>query len=167
MDYFTWTDAKKYSKKEGNGILRDYPACDKIKYGCFCAVVCPDNTVIREPHYEGYGIFGGVDIFELIVDWNKDFLIEIFERIKKKSNDKIGVEYANEYANLALCYQNDDTTGFYKELEKKGFDIKTWKRIVGITISTGEDNERLKYPIKITTQTKGCYAELYPSFSCQ
>lgn len=33
-------------------------------------VLCPDGSKIYEPNYEGYGIFGGRDIYALVVEWN-------------------------------------------------------------------------------------------------
>lgn len=35
-----------------------------------CVVVCPDNTVIREDSYDGYGRFDGRDIFVELAKWN-------------------------------------------------------------------------------------------------
>lgn len=32
---------------------------------------CPDGKVICEPEYEGYGVFGEEDAFELLAEWNK------------------------------------------------------------------------------------------------
>jgi len=33
-------------------------------------LVCPDNTVIREDRYNGYGDFGEHDIYELVARWH-------------------------------------------------------------------------------------------------
>lgn len=34
-------------------------------------VLCPDGGKIIEENYEGYGVFGGYDIFVLLAKWNK------------------------------------------------------------------------------------------------
>lgn len=39
-------------------------------YALPCAVIAPDNTLYIEEHYEGYGIFGGHDVFALLAMWN-------------------------------------------------------------------------------------------------
>lgn len=33
-------------------------------------VLCPDGNHIEESDYEGYGIFGGYDIYQLVAQWN-------------------------------------------------------------------------------------------------
>ena len=33
-------------------------------------VLCPDGEIIEETDYEGYGIFGGRDIYQLVAEWN-------------------------------------------------------------------------------------------------
>lgn len=38
---------------------------------------------IYEPCYDGYGRFGGYDIYELIPEWNKEMIPEIIEKAKK------------------------------------------------------------------------------------
>ena len=39
-------------------------------------VLFPDGTVLKETDYEGYGVFGGRDIYALLAQWNS---IEIFD----------------------------------------------------------------------------------------
>lgn len=47
---------------------------ENLKIGGSAYVCCPDGTFIKEPHYGGYGNFAGHDIYELLVDWNKEYL---------------------------------------------------------------------------------------------
>ena len=82
MGYWTWTDARVQPKQKQN---HDYYAKDKIRYDGFAKIVCPDDTEIAEPRYTGYGIFGAYDAYELVVDWNKDDLPEIFDRLEKEN----------------------------------------------------------------------------------
>ena len=113
MGYFTWTDArckKPRLKKDGY----EYYASDKIGYDCWCKVICPDNTEIIEPSYYGYGIFGGKDVYDLVVDWNKDRLAEIF-RMRHLLNPN-GF-WGQNLEPLALAYQNNapEYRGHYRE----------------------------------------------------
>jgi hypothetical protein len=169
MGYFTWTDARRQSKKNKN---EDYPSKDKIPYGDFAKVVCPDNSEIKESHYEGYGMFNGQDIYDLVVDWNKAHLIEIFERLKQKNSNHWG-NYLNT---LAMLYQTEgeNSENFIAEKQRLAKEespllLEEWKRTIGITIACDEeDNKNLPYPIKITTtKWHRQYDELYPSNPCQ
>ena len=164
MGYFTWTDAKKYfTKSEISGISYK----DKIKYDKYAKIVCPDDSEIIEPCYEGYGRFDGKDVHELVVDWNKEHLEEIFSGF---SEDKWGYNLKS----LAIAYQNDDFDTINSEIKrlidsgKEPFWFsKEWKRSIGIAISC-YDNEKLPFPIKITSlKTHKKYNELFPSISCQ
>lgn len=80
MGFFTWTDARRNPRKLKCG---DYSSADKIGYGGYAKIVCPDNTEIIEPYYEGYGMFDGKDIYDLVVDWNKTYLKDIFDKKDK------------------------------------------------------------------------------------
>lgn len=74
MGIFTWTLANKPLRRLRSG---DYAASCKLRYDGCGAVVCPDNTLLQEACYQGYGIFAGHDIYEDVVDWNKAHLTEI------------------------------------------------------------------------------------------
>ena len=73
MGCFTWTLANRTPKK----VRGRYAAQCILRYDSYGAIVCPDDTIISEPHYEGYGVFDGKDVYDLVVDWNKDYLTEI------------------------------------------------------------------------------------------
>lgn len=61
MGFFSWvtSDTKKSISNiySGRGTFPVY-------------VLCPDGTRIREDAYEGYGKFGGKDIYALVALWN-------------------------------------------------------------------------------------------------
>lgn len=59
MGYFSWMFADKANRS-------------RLKIGQPAYVPCPDGTVIFEPAYDGYGHFGGKDIYELVAEWNRD-----------------------------------------------------------------------------------------------
>lgn len=167
MGYFTWTDARKEPRILKNG---SYAATDKIAYGGFAKIVCPDNTEICEPYYEGYGMFDGKDVYDLVVDWNKPYLQEIFARKLAENPNCWGAHLAE----LARYYQNDDATGVAKEISRlipygkeAPYFANEWKRSIGIAIAC-VGNELLPYPIKITsTKWHKQYDELVPSNHCQ
>ena len=166
MGFFTWTDARRVPKQRKNG---DYVAADKIGYGGYAKVVCPDNTEIIEHYYDGYGEFDGHDIYDLVVDWNKAYLEDIFNRMSEDS-------WGYRFKEIAIAFQNDDTYALHKEIARlidSGKDPQwlrdEWKRHIGIAIAcSDEDNMNLPFPIKITTiKWHKKYDELYPSCSCQ
>lgn len=163
MGYYTWTDARlKHPRKARYGNYRE---SDVIPYNGWAKIVCPDNTEIIEPSYYGYGMFGGYDIYELVVDWNKDELNAIFDRLEKNDPQTDGLYFRT----LAVAYQNDDKEILEKEINRFAKNSpcfkQDWKREIGITIA---DNDKLTYPIKITTERRHVrYDELYPSISTQ
>jgi hypothetical protein len=166
MGFFTWTDARREPRKRKNG---DYSIADKIGYGGYAKVVCPDDTEIIEQYYDGYGEFDGHDIYDLVVDWNKNYLEDIFNQM---SEDHWGYRFKE----IAIAFQNDDTYALNKEIARlidsygePQWIRDEWKRHIGITIACGDkDNMNLPYPIKITTtKWHRKYDELYPSLSCQ
>lgn len=166
MGYFTWTDARRHPNVLKNG---DYSAKDKIGYDGYAKVVCPDNTEIIETCYEGYGEFGGHDIYDLVVDWNKAYLKEIFDKMPEN-------HWGYHLKELAIAFQNDDLLTLRAEIERiveSGKEASwfrdEWKRNIGIAISCDDkDNESLPFPIKITTtKWHRKYDELVPSYNCQ
>jgi hypothetical protein len=98
---------------------------------------------ILETCYDGYGRFGGYDIYDLVVDWNRNYL----ECIDKET------------------WGCDDVKTVETDLEK--VDAGTMpKRYVGITLACyDKDNARLKYPIKITHDPAAVYEDCEPSLS--
>lgn len=166
MGFFTWTLANVKPIKTRDG---DFLARCKLGYGGFAAVVCPDNTIIKENHYEGYGMFDDKDIYDLVVDWNKQHLEEIFDKLAEINNrDDFWGHYLRD---IAIAYQNSDTKTIDDQIKRLASDypyLKTeWKRNIGITISI-DYNHLLPCPIKITNNKRPKpYDELLPSISCQ
>ena len=167
MGYFTWTLANREEKLRKDG--HDYLASCKLGYDCLAVVVCPDNTKIIEPSYFGYGIFGGKDIYELVVDWNRPYLDQIFSRLDDKHPDGY---WGQQLKQVAIAYKNQDESALQDEIKRlsENFGMwEEWKREIGIAISCDDEhNAMLPYPIKIvnTLRTKP-YDELHPSSCCQ
>lgn len=163
MGYFTWTLANKKPVKLQNG---EYATSCKLKYGQYGAILCPDNTLIKEPCYEGYGMFDDKDVFDLVVDWNKNYLADITRNIPSTYPTDDDIKKA------AIAYQEDrfsDLDSIVTRLAKKIPCLKSeWKRWVGIMITDGERNETIPYPIKIVSLHKPIpYNDLAPSIHTQ
>ena len=141
MGQFSWiySDTKKQlvNGKQADTYLLVPPEFQE-KYG----------KAIYEPCYNGYGRFGGYDIYELIALWNKEMIPEIIEKIRL-GEWRGGSE--QDIPNLQ---------DFYEDAE-----IDCELRWIGIVMACyDEDNRRLKYPIKITTKVME-YDEIKPSLS--
>lgn len=97
-------------------------------------VYCPDGTKIFEPNYEGYGVFGGRDIYALVAEWNapelccgddeKDREIGIdlacydSDNWKLKYPIKIAESSDFTYEELEPCI-GDPNQGLYEEEDEK------------------------------------------------
>lgn len=168
MGCFTFTLANKPLKYSDNAFFKDFSASCKARYDAPAYVQCPDGSVIAEPSYEGYGIFGGKDIYDLVVDWNKAHLLDIMEKIPYRPKDIYwelakAVQEGRENACLAIV-QKAISNGTAAPLM-----LTDWKRSLGIEISCGENNAALPYPIKITSTAhpRKSYADLPASRTCQ
>lgn len=132
MGQFSWLDCKTGEQVVDNKRRNVYVLIPK-EFG---------GGHIKEECYDGYGNFGGHDIYDLVVDWNR--------------------EYLEEY--------RQDNTFVCDWLQKKASvedALNTMeKREVGISIACyDKDNERLHYPIKITHDPDAVYEECSPSMS--
>ena len=150
MGYFTWTLANKAPEKNKTGW--DYKTSCKLRYG---AIVCPDNTLIPEPCYEGYGMFGDHDVYDLVVDWNKDHLTDIPQMPGFKPWGRTEAYHA-----IMLAYQNDDQAALQAAIDSAANDDPSMR--------TGENNALIPYPIKIVNcKRPRPYDQLRPSISTQ
>ena len=134
MGYFSWCFADKNNKK-------------KLRIGERGYILTPDNQLIREDNYDGYGRFASQDVYALVADWNKDHLKEI---IADKNLD----DFTRQ---IAIKFQNDeDVAGFVNSEIANGKALEylrtDWKRVLGIEIACyDEENKNLPYPIKIVS----------------
>ena len=116
---------------------------------------------IKETCYDGYGHFGGYDIFDLVADWNRKDLSENSNFIFPYSNEQIkNKDWYEFYANPNLT--KEEVVEKTKEKSNRFFE---W-RYIGIALSCyDEDNEALPFPIKITYDKHACYELCLPSKS--
>ncbi len=155
MGCFSWMYADTDNKKA-------------LKIGKDGYVICPDDTVIEEHGYNGYGIFDGKDIYELVVDWNRKCLsTKMLRRPHKKSYgssesyDRAMKNY-NFWCKILKYAKTHDDDECKKLVAKHNESLsREWKRNLGIKISCYDDqNAALPFPIKITRTKKKHYADL-------
>ena len=179
MGFFTFTLAnrKLESRREGTVFFDYLPKC-KLRYDGPGYLLCPDGTTIFEPAYEGYGVFGGHDVYDLVVDWNKDHLKEIFEHIAGEITD-------GRYPDGTKAWDFDVMRKLAEKMQDGGevqaqkladalvassamapFLSRDWKRDMGILISFHGDPP---YPIKVVScaHPRKKYADLPASRNCQ
>ena len=116
---------------------------------------------IKETCYDGYGHFGGHDIFDLVADWNREYFSENPNHVFPYSNTQIkDKDWYEFYADLNLT--REEVVEKTKEKTGRFFE---W-RYIGIALSCyDEDNESLVYPIKITYDETAKYEWNTPSDS--
>jgi len=150
MGCFTWKFANDRRKK--------------LQYDSTGYVVCPNNTYIKEECYDGYGRFGAEDIYNLVVDWNKDYLKEIFSKPLYS-----GWNHLKPVAEAFVDGKSEEELeNLFEKVAKPCWNKKEWKRNLGIAIATyDQDNSKLPFPIKIVDKPIYNYSDLKPSLSCQ
>ena len=67
MGQFSWLDCMNHETQIINGLELDVFALVPADFG---------GTNIRECCYDGYGNFGGYDIYDLVANWNRKYLAE-------------------------------------------------------------------------------------------
>ncbi len=189
MGYFTWTFANRKVKSLGYG----YASSSKLGYGYKGYIALPkgseivgENVVenssghkfIKEEFYDGYGMFGSFDVYNVVVDINKGYIKEALKkqfvaRLKRTNHsekemecDKIVYDFYLEIADLVDNNADEDKI-IHKFMEYEnvgyGFAKEEWKRYLGIHISCyKEDNELLKYPLKIVSSIRNIVYEDLP-----
>lgn len=103
---------------------------------------------IHEECYDGYGRFGGQDVYELIPIWNKKMVPEILRRSKDGHwHCKISEHEAEQMQNF-----------------HDGKPCSIPLRYIGIIMACYDrDNFALEYPIKITHDERAVYERCEPS----
>ncbi len=111
-------------------------------------LLCPDGSYIEELLYAGYGMFDRFDVYELVVDWNRNYLFEILE------SRGIHSEIWDEKFCKALLDGDDSAYLYLRDRHPDNkYLLKEWKRELGIKLSCyDEDNESLPFPIKIVSK---------------
>ena len=140
MGQFSWLDCQNQKQIVDNRVADVY-------------VLVPEEFGgghIVESCYDGYGHFGGHNIYELVMDWNTPYIDEILSQKDDFLSGWVSL-YEEDFRRLA-----------------KGEEIRscTEKRTLGIAIACyDEDNFKLKYPIKITHDPSAVYENCGTSLS--
>lgn len=127
---------------------------------------------IEEKAYDGYGVFGGHDVYNLVADWNKTHIST--DNIKKPVREHWSADEQGEswYKSAVERYERECL--MVKEF-CEGADDKymketygeDYKRIIGINIACyDEQNAALEYPIKFVENKSIAYEDATPSESC-
>lgn len=154
MGQFSWLDCKTEEQVLDN-VRRDVYVLVPKEFG---------GGHIKEECYEGYGVFGGHDVYDLVADWNREYIDPYMLKKPKRSNwgDWDGADDAYESAVRGWERERRKIADFIKQ-EKSNAQMAEeygsgWKRIIGIEIACyDEDNANLRYPIKITHDPNAIY----------
>lgn len=164
MGCFSWCTSD--SHKSIPGVVNAYGGAPTTVY-----LLNPFGESYKESDYEGYGKFGGRDVYELVVEWNKSYLSEANLRkplCSDYSADQTGASYfkrAFENYTKKCAAIKEYAAGATDEYMREhygtlfGFgDGSDWKRCLGIDIACyDEQHVKLRYPIKIVE--KNCSYE--------
>ncbi len=130
-------------------------------------VACPDGSFIEETSYDGYGHFAGHDIYDLVVDWNRDWLntsmLQKPVREMYAAGDEGDIWFNKGCKNFerAAARLMDWRSGEMNEEEMALRYGQEWKRDIGIDIACYDDqNAALPYPIKIVSERSYLYHQL-------
>lgn len=110
---------------------------------------------ICEFNYDGYGHFGCYDIYDLVFEWNRNYLQNFFDNLDTwecgfSDNELKALEKASK-EKVKVSFDWEDYEYDFDGIEK---------RELGIVLACyDEDNSRLKYPIKITHNPKATYED--------
>lgn len=128
-------------------------------------VACPDGSFIEVDIYGGYGCFDGHDVYELVVDWNRDFLKEIINKRENNPGKATREDFiTDEFVDLVMKSDEKAQEYINAHIKPESYLRTDWKRNLGIYLACyDEDNATLPFPIKITEKTKIPYNELPPS----
>lgn len=151
MGCFSWMFADTYNQENLCNGRRAYLAL-------------PDGSHLKQYPYEGYGEFGGKDVYELVVDWN---LMDIdTEKPKPLSHPDARVEYWFDWEKQLISALKQGGDALANEVAAKLradgtlplYAAHDWKRDIGISIACGTyRNAHLRYPIKVMKRADSKY----------
>lgn len=149
MGQFSWLDCKT-QEQVIDGKRRDVFVLIPKEFG---------GGHITEHCYDGYGHFGGKDIYDLAADWNREFISKHPCHMLKHHGAVRERSWYKAFSDLSASREDVVKT------VADGFGCPEW-RTIGIELACyDEDNASLKYPIKITHDPDAVYEESAPSLS--
>lgn len=124
---------------------------------------------LKEIIYDGYGNMAGVDIYEAVAMWNREYLSQNPDHILPHLGKKVSAfSWYPIFADLSIPFEE-----LAEALEKEGifsceingepvFEL----RKIGIAMACYDvDNASLKYPVKIACKEESVYEKCKPSKS--
>lgn len=151
-------------------LFADTNNTHNLRMGKSGYIACPDGTFIHEPRYDGYGEFDGRDVYELVVQWNREFIAEnpdfLLPHIHRFCNGSVKQYRMKDFcwypvvADLSIPTEKlQDALVKYLSETRDSYAAPLAKlRCVGIDIACyAEDNASLPYPIKITRTKRGIH----------
>lgn len=191
MGYFTFTFANKDCKKDE---WEDYKCSQKLGYGQRGYIALPKECINLYPDayinheigraflkveaYDGYGMFGVHDIYEVVVEINKGYLVECINKVMDANLDETKTDgYQDEmvrkrklWIEIATKYEADASEGELEELFGTEYYKDSpnlwneWKRHLGIFLACYKrDNELLHFPLKVVSSTRKVIYEQLPA----
>lgn len=122
---------------------------------------------IEEGCYEGYGVFGGHDVYDLVAEWNREYIgkPEKPDRSLWSQDERGDAWYEAALKRWqVMCEMMDDFKAGRDDITMSQLYHDDWKRYIGIEIAChDEDNANLRYPIKITHDPNAVYEWCAPS----
>ncbi len=133
----------------GKRAIVPIPPCFQDKYGV---------SQIKENSYDGHGRYGCYDIYDLVADWNREFLSQNPDLYLPGQEEVVSnFPWYPFYADLSLSPEDID-----RKMHEITNDFEY--RYIGIAISCyDEDNEKMKYPIKICKFEKNAIYDNLPA----
>lgn len=122
-------------------------------------LMAPDGKVYHEKCYDGYGVFDGHDVYELVVDWNLEYLRPELPLPKRRNDDK-QVRFFEPWADAVIRLlkegKEDEAQEYMNRIADNrivpGYLRRDWKRHIGIEIACYDyQNRHLAFPIKISS----------------
>lgn len=118
---------------------------------------------ILEECYDGYGMFAGRDIYELVALWNREFVSKNPDLLLYRGTKLSSYSWYPFFSDLSLSVEDvltkwkasgaeDPNTYRFCELRQIGIDIACYD----------DENRAMQYPIKIVERPVP-YADAYPS----
>ena len=146
MGQFSWLDCKTREQILDNKRRKVYALVPE-EFG---------GGHIEEDYYDGYGRFGGKDIYDLVALWNRKRLSAMPNFVLPSKGTPLTI--CPWYKTYADPYLSDQDLVY--KLEDLGMEL----REIGIHLACyDEDNAALPYPIKITYDSKAKYEDYSPS----
>ena len=147
MGQFSWLDCKDESQILDD-VTRDVFLLVPKEFG---------GGSVKETCYDGYGNFGGKDAYDLVADWNREWLSKNPDHVLYSRNAPVSkCDWYEAYSDLS----NDRET-----VVRSMTGYAEWRGI-GIDIACyDQDNASLRYPLKITHDPTAIYEFCTPSLS--